>query len=106
MHFLSKFSVTLAAVSATLLLSACGAAAPSASEAPAGTAWPAENREAFTNECLRTSDGAEAYCECSLEGLEAKYSFAEFTDLEQRLVEDLSVMGELQETLESCAHLF
>lgn len=30
----------------------------------------------------------------------------EFADLEQRISEDLSIMGEPQETLESCAPLF
>lgn len=84
-------------------MTACGSSATS--QSATSSDWPEENRQVMFDECMRTSGGLEAYCKCTQEQIEATFTFEEMTDLERRMAEDLSAMGELQDAVDSCRHL-
>lgn len=85
---------------ALCLLSACGAR------------WPEENRTAFTRSCVATArktrpaaseESLVAYCDCTAEYLEARYSLEEFTALEAQSVRENKPPMEIVRAVEDCA---
>ena len=84
---------------ALCLLAACGAR------------WPEENREAFVRSCLATArktkptaseEALVAYCECTANHLQARYSLEEFTALEAKSVRENKPPLEIVRAAEDC----
>lgn len=85
---------------ALCLLAACGAR------------WPEENRAAFARSCLAnarktrptaTEEALGAYCECTANHLQARYSLEEFTALEAQSVRENKPAMEIVRAVEECA---
>jgi hypothetical protein len=85
---------------ALCLLAACGAR------------WPEENRTAFTGACLANArktrpaaseESLVAYCDCTAEYLQARYSLEEFTALEAKSVRENKPPVEIVQAVEDCA---
>jgi hypothetical protein len=92
--------VRLSAALALCLLAACGAR------------WPEENRAAFTGSCLAQArktrpaaaeEALAAYCECTVDYLQARYSLEEFTAMEARTKRDNKPPIEVVRAVEECA---
>ena len=85
---------------ALCLLTACGAR------------WPEENRTAFARSCIATArktkpaaseESLVAYCDCTAEHLQARYSLEEFTALEAQSVRENKPPMEIVRAVEDCA---
>lgn len=76
-----------------MALAACGAT---------GDEWTQEVRDNFMSECLPSSGGEQAYCECVLEDLESTYTLAEFETIEQELIETDTMPPEVEEMIDAC----
>ena len=71
-------------------------------EESGGEKYPAQARRNFLRAC--EGQGAKrSICECSLEALEDRYSFAEFRDLERRGPKSGEIEKALGEIAEDCA---
>lgn len=80
MRWIAKSGAGLAGI---LLLGACGGGAEP---------YPQEAREAFLSSCK--IGAGEELCSCILSSFEEKYSFEEFSALEQRMLQGDTAVGE------------
>ena len=80
--------------------------------AACGPRWPEENRAAFARSCLAnarktrpaaTEEALVAYCDCTADHLQARYSLEEFTALEAQSVREKKPAMELVRAVEDCA---
>jgi hypothetical protein len=88
------------AVVALCLLAACG------------TRWPEENRAAFARSCLANARKTQptapeaalvAYCDCTADHLQKRYSLEEFEAIEAKSLREKKPPMELVEVVEECA---
>ncbi len=69
---------------------------------PTGDEWTQEVRDNFMSECLPSSGGEQAYCECVLEDLESTYTLEEFEAIEQEIIESDTMPPEIEEMIDAC----
>jgi len=60
--------------------------------------WPAEEKEKLVTECLADNSNTESACQCLVDKMTAKYSYAETQDMQQKAAQfDESNMQRMQE---------
>lgn len=87
---------------------------PTQQDATEGHTYPPEVSQAIVNECLTAAMNnnlppaqAEAYCTCSLNEMQQRYSLEELIELESRIQPGQQLPPEVYEVASACAsHLF
>lgn len=65
--------------------------------------WPESVQSNYMNACLKSSDGLDDYCHCTLDGMQKRFTADELGEWEKRLAKDPSVISEVQDIINSCA---
>lgn len=71
-------------------------------EALEGGRWGAAARAEFLQACLQTSGGLEAYCGCTLDGMEEIYSQTEFTAISLAIERGEEVPPDFDAVVQAC----
>jgi hypothetical protein len=87
-----------------IMMTAAAFAALSACGQGAGAGYPENNRQAFLTAC-KTSGAPGQLCDCALSRIEAKFSFAEFTEWDKALQQgrDHPMSPEVETMTTECA---